>query len=211
MPPHQAPSRERRDPTEVGLSISTTLLGQLQAGSQDGWRRLDHLFRPVVVAWCRGAGLSQDVAEDLTQEVFLAVATHIGHFRREKPADSFRGWLWRITQNKIRDHFRGVAQQEPAPGGSVLHEQLQQLPAENSLTEAPPASSEERAALYRRAVELLQEEFKPSTMQAFLMQIVEGRSAQEVADALGMTKGAVYTAKSRVLARLRKEFEHLLD
>jgi RNA polymerase sigma-70 factor (ECF subfamily) len=69
----------------------------------------------------------------------------------------------------------------------------------------------EEAAVYQRALELIQHEFEPRTMQAFLKLVVEGKSPQAVADELGMSKGAVYTAKSRVLARLRKEFEDLLD
>jgi RNA polymerase sigma-70 factor (ECF subfamily) len=205
------PAAGRPPPPQDGTSISTTLLSQLQSGSQDGWRRLDHLFRPTVVAWCRGAGLASEVAEDLTQEVFLAVAGHIQSFRRQRPGDSFRGWLWRITQNKIRDHFRRAPQQAASPGGTAFQERLRQVAEELSLSHTPPPMEGEEAAVYQRALELIQHEFEPRTMQAFLKLVVEGKSPQAVADELGMSKGAVYTAKSRVLARLRKEFEDLLD
>jgi RNA polymerase sigma-70 factor (ECF subfamily) len=45
-------------------------------------------------------------AADLGREVFLAVAKGIASFRRDKPGDSFRGWLFGITRNKVVDHWR---------------------------------------------------------------------------------------------------------
>jgi len=114
----------RPPPPQDGTSLSTTLLGQLQAGEQDGWQRFDHLFQPIVLGWCRGAGLPAEAAEDVTQETFLAASRHIQSFRRERPGDSFRGWLWRITHNKIRDHFRRARQQAASPGGTAFQEQL---------------------------------------------------------------------------------------
>ncbi|HEV3443267.1 MAG TPA: hypothetical protein VG099_01435, partial [Gemmataceae bacterium] len=48
-----------------------------------------------------------------------------------------------------------------------------------------------------------------STWQAFWLTAVEGKEPKEAAGALGITVGAVYIAKSRVLARLRKKIEQL--
>jgi RNA polymerase sigma-70 factor (ECF subfamily) len=63
--------------------------------------------------------------------------------------------------------------------------------------------------LYQRALNLLRTDFAESTWQAFLATAVDGRSAADVAEDLGMTVGAVYVAKSRVLARLREELAGL--
>ena len=48
-----------------------------------------------------------------------------------------------------------------------------------------------------------------STWQAFWLMAVEGKSGREVADSLGMTIGAVYVAKSRVVARLKKKVDEV--
>jgi RNA polymerase sigma-70 factor (ECF subfamily) len=53
--------------------------------------------------------------------------------------------------------------------------------------------------------------FQDSTWQAFWQTAVEGRSSKTVAQTLGMTVGAVYIAKSRVLARLRQQIQQLQD
>jgi len=75
----------------------------------------------------------------------------------------------------------------------------------------PPPSEEEKQGLLRHALELLQAEFEPRTWQAFWKIVVEEKAPADVAAELGMSKGAVYVAKSRVLKRLREEFAGLLE
>ena len=53
-------------------------------------------------------------------------------------------------------------------------------------------------------------EVKETTWQAFWQTAVEARSFQQTAEALNMSVGAVYMAKSRVLQRLREQI-HLLE
>ncbi len=166
----------------------------------------------MVFGWCRGAGLRADDAADVRQEVFRAVAGAIAGFRRDQPGDSFRGWLWHITQNKLRDFFRRQRQQPVAAGGTTFQQQLQEVPfPEGGETAAPGASAEEQGEVYRRALDLVRGEFEERTWQAFWRTAVEGRSAAEAAAGLGMSAGAVYVAKSRVLRRLREEFGELLE
>ena len=64
--------------------------------------------------------------------------------------------------------------------------------------------SQRKPQLVHRIKELLKTEFEPKTYQAFLMTAVDGKSGDEVAQTLGMSVGAVYKAKSRVLTRLRR-------
>jgi RNA polymerase sigma-70 factor (ECF subfamily) len=54
-------------------------------------------------------------------------------------------------------------------------------------------------------------DFQPATWKAFWEQAVEGRPAAEVAAELGLTIGAVYASKFRVLDRLRRELADMLD
>src|SRR2546425_622239 len=87
-------------------STSSSLLERVKARDADGWRRLVRLYSPMVFDWCRQRGLQSEDAADVLQEVFQAVFQHVADFRRDRPGDSFRGWLWTITQNKLHDHFR---------------------------------------------------------------------------------------------------------
>ena len=55
----------------------------------------------------------------------------------------------------------------------------------------------------------MRHEFQPTTWNAFWKTAVEGASPKDVGRELGMSPGAVYVAKSRVIARLRDEISQL--
>jgi RNA polymerase sigma-70 factor (ECF subfamily) len=65
--------------------------------------------------------------------------------------------------------------------------------------------------LVRRALELMQAEFEPTTWKACWEMTACGRAAAEVAAELGITVAAAYAAKSRVLRRLRRELEGMVE
>jgi len=75
---------------------------------------------------CRKAGLQSSDARDVVQEVFQSLVSSIDQFQKNDPRASFRGWLWTITRNKIRDHYRQTSKEPRAAGGD--HTMMQQLP-----------------------------------------------------------------------------------
>src|SRR5262249_6005852 len=186
-----------------------TLLERLRAGQAGAWERLVRLYGQTVYVWCRCAGVSETDAADVSQEVFAAVARHLADFRRERPGDSFRGWLWTITRNKVRDHWRRRADQAKAAGGTTAQEVMNQVP-EDGPSDSEAGAEEEAGDLYRRALELIRSEFEERTWRAFLMVTVEGRRPADADAALGTTPGAVSIAKSRGLKRLRAGVGDLL-
>ena len=188
-------------------STSSSLIERIRARQPEAWKRLVHLYGPLVYRWCRQTGLQAADASDVVQEVFRAVAGGVANFRRAAEGDSFRGWLWTITQNKVRDHFRGRPGSPGAIGGSDMQQQLAQLPQPDP--SASEGSEEEQAevALVHRAMEAIRGEFEDSSWEAFWRMTVQGHSSAEIAQDLGMTKSAVRQAKYRVLRRLRRELQ----
>jgi len=73
------------------------------------------------------------------------------------------------------------------------------------------AGPEGERLLYLQAIEMIRGEFEPTTWEAFWMVTVDGRKPADVAAALGVSRNAVYLARSRVLHRLREEFHELID
>jgi RNA polymerase sigma-70 factor (ECF subfamily) len=61
------------------------------------------------------------------------------------------------------------------------------------------------------AMKRVEGEFKPTTWQAFWRTAVEGQAAAEVGEALGRSAGAVYVARSRVLARIKEVVRQLQE
>jgi RNA polymerase sigma-70 factor (ECF subfamily) len=197
---------------EPAPSLTGSLLQRLQSQkrNEQAWERLKLLYYPTIYRWCRGKGLSPEDAEEVSQKVFVAVWRSVGDFRRNRPGDSFRGWLFTITRNKIRDHLDHNRRQPQAAGGTTALEQLHQVPEPDWMDPSPTEVSMEVQALYQRALELIKTEFTEQYWKAFFLAAVEERSAKEVAEALGMTVGHVYVAKSRVKQRLQEEFGELL-
>src|SRR5205807_10402396 len=146
-------------------SISHSLLARLHANDPDAWQRLVTLYAPLVWHWCRRMDLpSQDIA-DVFQDVFKAVATHIQDFHKDRPTDTFRGWLRTITKNKVRDHFR-LARREPiATGGTDAQVRWAQIP-ENSWDDEEPEANKCYHQLFGRALDLIQTEFEERSWQA---------------------------------------------
>jgi RNA polymerase sigma-70 factor (ECF subfamily) len=186
-------------------STSTTLLKQLRACEPAAWDRLCQVYGPLVYRWARSLALQEADAADVVQEVFRTVATSLNRFHHESPHDSFRGWLWGITRNKVREQHRRLAGQPAAAGGSDAQRQLLEVaePVSDCTSEAPVPAAD--AVQVHRAVALIQIEFEGRTWQAFWRSAVDGQSAAEIARELGMTPRAVRQAKYRVLRRLRQE------
>jgi RNA polymerase sigma-70 factor (ECF subfamily) len=203
--PHGEPDGQRDDTGAASATPASLLLRLRSPGDEAAWEQLLLLYGPTVERWCRRAGLTAEDAADVGQEVFQAVARSINDFHRDRPGDSFRGWLYAITRTRLLDHRR--ARHIPAAGGTDALHRLEEIPAEE------PADSDaltsDRRELYQRAVRLIQAEFAERTWQAFWRVTVEGQSPADVAADLGLTPGAVYIAKSRVLKRLRQEFDGL--
>jgi RNA polymerase sigma-70 factor (ECF subfamily) len=149
-------------------------------------------------------GLQESDAADLVQEVFAVLVAKLPEFVYDRNK-SFRGWLRTILSNKWRDRQRRRNTTPTMEGDHAL--------AYHPGPAGPEAfwETEYRQQLVGRALQLMQSEFEPTTWRACWEVVVSGRPVAEVAAELGITVDSVYTAKSRVLRRLRKELEGLLD
>jgi RNA polymerase sigma-70 factor, ECF subfamily len=197
-------SSSQREGQSSGAT-SRSLLARVKADDQSAWEKLVGLYGPLVYRWLRRWDLPEHEKADVFQDVFQALAGHIASFRKEKAGDTFRGWLRRVTDNKVRDHFRKLGRQPGGEGGTEAQLRLANLPEPASREGDESESGPEDAGVLRAAVELIRGEFETSTWQAFWLTAVEAKSPAEVAGELGMTAGAVRVAKSRVLNRLREE------
>lgn len=186
-------------------STSSSLIRRVQRNEQEAWHRLCDLYGPLVYHWCRRSGLQAEDAADVVQEVFRSLTQHIESFRKDRKGDTFRGWLWTITRNKIRDFLRVQADKPLAAGGTDAAVRLSQVPDQLPDTTDDTGRSAAQNRLVRRALDLIRPEFAETTWRAFCRTALEGLTSSEAAAELGMTPQAVRKAKSRVLRRLREE------
>jgi RNA polymerase sigma-70 factor (ECF subfamily) len=197
------------EPASKPSSISSTLLEQLRARRPEAWQRLVLLYGPVIYRWCRRSGLSAEDAADAVQEVLAAVLTHLPGFRRDRPQDSFSGWLAAITRNKVRECYRRRQGRAEARGGTAALRQMAEIAQAEPSSENIQPDAQSAACLARRVLDVIRGEFEDRTWQAFWRVSVGGESSADVAADLAMSVAAVYKAKSRVLARLRQVLSEL--
>lgn len=190
--------------SEASQSTSLTLVQKMRGDDPLAWQRMVERYGPLVFAWIRLSGLNEHDAADVLQEVFSSVHNSLDRFRRTNPTDRFRNWLWTITRRRTADFLRKLYTQPSAVGGTDAYLRLQTLPEELPVPEDADVATAE-ALLVRRTLEYVRAEFPDHVWQACLLTAIEGRTPTDVAADLGMTVGAVYVARSRVLKRLREE------
>jgi RNA polymerase sigma-70 factor (ECF subfamily) len=190
-------------------ATSLSLLEQLRANDPAAWQRFAALYAPLVRFWCARSGLRGPDAEDVAQEVFAAAAAGLSRFHRDRPGDTFRGWLRGITRNQVLLHHRRNQARTRAEGGPDAWAQLQNT-ADRLLV---PVDGEdaEMGALYQRALEQVRVEFPDHVWQAFWLTTIENRMPAALVAELDMTANHIRQAKSRVLRRLREQVGDLLD
>jgi RNA polymerase sigma-70 factor (ECF subfamily) len=188
-----------------------TLLNRLKNGSDaSAWSEFVQLYGPVVYRFARNRGLQDADAADLVQDVMRSVARNANRMEYDPKRGTFRGWLYTVTRNKIYNFLSSQKNKARATGDPDAQERLDSTPAREE--EGPDADWEKeyQRRISARAMEIVKSEFQPNTWAAFWQTAIEGKSASEVGAALKMSPGAVYVAKSRVVARLRDEVQKLM-
>ena len=174
------------------------------ATDREAWQQFVELYAPLVYRFARRRGLQDADAADLTQDVLQAVARGSGRLVYDPRRGSFRGWLFTVARNKLHTflkHRQRLMRRTEEVDFSLL--------ADPEQDEAVVWEQEYEQRLFDWAAEQVRGHFQDNTWQAFWQTAVDNRPPREVADRLGLSVGAVYIAKSRVLARLREQVQLL--
>src|SRR5206468_3113856 len=130
----------------------------------------------------------------------------VGRFAYDPARGTFRGWLFTVARTKRLDLAARMARHPRGSGDTSAVVRLNEIPDRgngNGNGEGGPDEAEWDRACEQRlldwAAEQVRGEFREATWQAFWRTAVERASPQDVAGRLGMSVGAVYTAKSRVM------------
>ena len=171
------------------------VVAEAMAGDRVALREVLETIRPIVVRYCRArvgamerSGLS---AEDVAQEVCLAAVMALPRYRdRGRP---FLAFVYGIAAHKVADAYRAAGRDLAYPTDSI---------PEHRSAEPDPEQAALEADSVTRMSELL--EILPDKQREILiLRVVVGLSAEETAEAVGSTPGAVRVAQHRALARLK--------
>ncbi|MEM1226239.1 MAG: sigma-70 family RNA polymerase sigma factor [Planctomycetota bacterium] len=192
-------------------STSLTLIQRIRDGDELAWKDLVDLYGPLVYFWCRNNQIEENDSADILQAVLASVTSAIERFRLGEEGTSFRGWLFGIARNKIRDHFRD-RQKRPDRGlGGGLDETIAVIDDPAWMEDEPDLIERDHRFLIQRAVEQIRQELSETDWRVFYQTVVSDQNATAVAEELGISPAAVRQRKSRVMRRLRTHFEGLED
>ena len=190
---------------------SLSLLERLRDPDQsDSWDRLVSLYTPLIARWLRNYEVQKSDADDLLQEVLLAVSKDIKAFEHRGRVGAFRSWLKKILMNRLRKHWRTRDRNPKPKGDSDMDARIAELSDPNSEL-SQRWNREHDQYVLRQLLELTEPNFAPTTWRAFLRVTFDRAKPQDVAEELGITLNSVCLAKSRVLRRLRQEADGLVD
>ena len=185
-----------------------SLLVQIRDGSNHAaWQEFVSLYGPVVYGFARKRGLQDADAADLMQDVFRSISTAIGRLDYNPNQGTFRGWLFTVTRNKIVNFLAARRIRPRGSGDTTTNQLLNAQPDGEDGDDAWELEYQRRMAAL--AMDRIKSEFQETTWQAFWLTAVEGLAAAEAAKQVRLSPGAIYVAKSRVLARLKEEVEAL--
>ena len=183
-------------PEDDPFRTSESLIIRLRTGQdQTAWIQFAAIYTPLLHRWASGFKLQSADVDDLVQSVLLVVVKQIPEFEYDR-SGSFRSWLKTIAVNKAMEAFRRrKVRRETDPGGLS---QLSDTDSAHAILEL-----EHDHAVLMMALRVASEAFDAKTYRAACATIMDNRPPADVAKEFGMSVGAVYTARSRALARVR--------
>ena len=73
---------------------------------QQAWAQFVDVYAPLIYGYARKRGLQDADAADLTQACLRQVALGVGSLEYDPRRGTFRGWLFTIVRNRLRDFLR---------------------------------------------------------------------------------------------------------
>src|SRR5580658_8149400 len=193
-------------PVDDSPLTRASLLVQLRDGANHAaWQEFAKLYGPVIYGFARNRGLQDADAADLMQDVMRSVSKAIARLDYDRNQGTFRGWLFTITRNKVFNFFSARRLRPQGSGDTTTNRLLDTQPDSSDGANAWEIEYQRRLAAL--AMERVKSEFQENTWRAFWLTAVDGVAVAEVAKQVGISPGAIYVAKSRVLARLKEEVE----
>lgn len=174
-----------------------TLVPLAAEGDARALRRVIAIVHPRVLRYARAriGGGRMPTAEDVAQEICLAVATSIDRY--VDTGRPFMAFVYGIAFNKVADAHRSMVRDKTTPTEDVPDQEVQAFTPEDAAVVAD-GSNEVRALL---------DSLSDKARDIVILRVFVGLSAEETAEVVGSTPGAVRVAQHRALSKLREQLE----
>jgi RNA polymerase sigma-70 factor (ECF subfamily) len=169
-------------------------------GDQSAWDEIVRLYwRKVFNIAYKFVG-RHDLAEDLTQDIFLKLFKSLDTFDRRA---NFQTWLISVSRNLCIDHYRSVRKEREVVARDVDPADL--ATAAPGRSQQAELEARDRVALLRLALDRL----APTLRTAVMLRDIQELTYQEIADKLKLPEGTVKSRINRGRAELARQIQKL--
>ncbi|BCX49023.1 DNA-directed RNA polymerase sigma-70 factor [Haloferula helveola] len=174
-------------------------------GDQRAWVEFVENYRRFICYILHEIGVGRDEVDDLAQQILVRLTRDLPTYDRSRAR--FRSWLGAVIRNAAFTHLRTLKRRS-----AHLSRYGEQL-----LAEGPDGASSEleefiesewKTYVSSLAMERVRSVFQGQAMEVFEMGL-DGRSADEISEATGLSISSVYTLRKRVKKRLYLEIRAL--
>lgn len=199
------------------IDTNETLLERLRCTDAHGaWREFYAAYRGAVLGYAHGQGLRGSAADEVLQDIFVALVRVLPTFRYDRARGRFRHFLLRIVHHRTQaamKRARQVGKRDTSIDGIENAEPLlDDAPTRAAEAEWIQARNNWRAALAAEALARVRRHpaMKRRTMTIFEDFVLRGQPAVEVAAKHKVTEGNVHQIRHRTLQRIQRELAQLL-
>ena len=178
------------------------LIERCLAGDQVAWEEIVRLHRRKVFNIAYKFVGKHDLAEDLTQDIFLKLYRSLDTFDRRA---NFQTWLISVSRNLCIDHYRSVRKERETINRDVDASTLSPVARDRSAY--AQLELRDRVQLLRTALDML----PPTLRTAVLMRDIQELTYQEIADRLNVPEGTVKSRINRGRTELARQIQRLRE
>jgi RNA polymerase sigma-70 factor (ECF subfamily) len=195
-----SPKASNEEARRLEAEEDRVLIVQAKTGDRRAFRKLVERHQRRAFAIAVGLVRDENDAREIVQEAFLRVHKSLDSF---EGGSSFFTWLYRIVTNLSIDAMRKPSRRESEALDPELYEEGVEQPLLSRLEGADPADVVRRGEI-RRRIEAALEELPPYHRGVILMRELEGMSYEEMAEAMGVSKGTIMSRLFHARRKLQK-------
>lgn len=171
-----------------GSATEQSVILQAKQGSEQAFGQLYDLYFDKIFKFIYFRVNHKEIAEDLTEEVFIKAWTNIRTVKEE----SFGGWLYQIAKNKVIDHYR----QKKAV---VDIEDIQ-----NILESDQNLSDDANTAVERIIMMNCLKQLTPEQQIIIKLKFLEDMENSEISELISKSEGSIRVIQHRAILKLQE-------
>lgn len=194
------------------LATRKTLLLRLRNMDEDAWKEFTEIYRGYIASCAIGQGLRLDEVDRIVQDVFVELIRRTQDLEYREQRKSFRKWLSNLVRWRAKDlHAAEQRRRQLFPTDEDVDGEGVVDAVNSKDPHAEFIRNDFRREVMARALRRVRSQVEAKTFQVLDLLVIRGLDLAEVKQRTGMTTGAIYTAKSRAIAKLQAEVRRTME